>query len=215
MASQKFGGLVQMVPIFCGLRAIPVRCVSHKASRVKSGFMGLTGGTPLVRLNQMSDETGCEILAKAEYLNGGGSVKDRPALYLIKEAISSGKLRPGGTIIEGTAGNTGIGLAYMANSMGFKCIFFIPEIMSQNDILEMLDGRRGVILVLLDMSAAFDTVDHEILLSRLEQRFRMSGPALMWMQSYLPERSQLRSATNNDLYVPPSLLFQVAFSYKQ
>lgn len=105
-----------------------------KASGVKSGFMDLTGGTPLVRLNRMSEETGCEILAKVELMNGGGSVKDRPALYLIREAVNSEKLRPGGTIIEGTAGNTGIGLAHMCNSMGFKCIFFMPDIMSQEKI---------------------------------------------------------------------------------
>ncbi len=89
------------------------------------------GNTPLIRLNQASEETGCEILGKAEFLNPGQSVKDRAALYIIKDAIASGRLKPGGTIVEGTAGNTGIGLALIANSMGFKTVIVIPETQSQ------------------------------------------------------------------------------------
>lgn len=89
------------------------------------------GNTPLIRLNRVSDETGCEILGKAEFLNPGQSVKDRPALYIIREAIASGALKPGGTIVEGTAGNTGIGLALVGASMGFKCVIVIPETQSE------------------------------------------------------------------------------------
>ena len=89
------------------------------------------GHTPLIRLNKASDETGCEILGKAEFLNPGQSVKDRAALYIIRDAIAKGQLRPGGTIVEGTAGNTGIGLALVGASMGFKTVIVIPETQSQ------------------------------------------------------------------------------------
>lgn len=87
---------------------------------IRKGLVGMMGHTPLVRLNTMSEETGCEILAKAEFCNGGGSVKDRAALFLIQDALQKGQLKPGGTVVEGTAGNTGIGLAHMCLSMGFK-----------------------------------------------------------------------------------------------
>ena len=81
---------------------------------IKSGFVGTVGNTPLIRLNSFSEETGCEILGKAEFLNPGGSVKDRAALFIIEQAEKDGRLKPGGTVVEGTAGNTGIGLnAYL------------------------------------------------------------------------------------------------------
>ncbi len=89
------------------------------------------GNTPLMRLNRLSEETGCEILGKAEFLNPGQSVKDRAALFIIRDAIASGALQPGGTIVEGTAGNTGIGLALVGASMGFKTVIVIPETQSQ------------------------------------------------------------------------------------
>ena len=89
------------------------------------------GNTPLIRLNGPSEATGCEILGKAEFLNPGQSVKDRAALFMIRDAIESGRLKPGGTIVEGTAGNTGIGLALVGASMGFKTVIVIPETQSQ------------------------------------------------------------------------------------
>jgi cysteine synthase A len=89
------------------------------------------GNTPLIRLNKVSDATGCEILGKAEFLNPGQSVKDRAALFIIRDAIARGDLRPGGTIVEGTAGNTGIGLALVGASMGFRTVIVIPETQSQ------------------------------------------------------------------------------------
>ncbi len=89
------------------------------------------GNTPLIRLNKVSEETGCEILGKAEFLNPGQSVKDRAALWIIRDAIAKGQLKPGGTIVEGTAGNTGIGLALVGASMGFKTVIVIPETQSQ------------------------------------------------------------------------------------
>jgi len=89
------------------------------------------GNTPLIKLKQASEETGCEIYGKAEFLNPGQSVKDRAALGIIKDAISRGDLMPGGTIVEGTAGNTGIGLALVGLSMGFKTVIVIPNTQSQ------------------------------------------------------------------------------------
>ncbi|MDQ7070323.1 MAG: cysteine synthase A [Rhodobacterales bacterium] len=89
------------------------------------------GNTPLIRLNAASDATGCEILGKCEFMNPGQSVKDRAALYIIRDAVARGVLKPGGTIVEGTAGNTGIGLALVGASMGFKTVIVIPETQSQ------------------------------------------------------------------------------------
>jgi cysteine synthase A len=89
------------------------------------------GNTPLIKLRHVSEQTGCTILGKAEFLNPGQSVKDRAALYIISDAIERGTLKPGGTIVEGTAGNTGIGLALVGASMGFKTVIVIPETQSQ------------------------------------------------------------------------------------
>lgn len=101
---------------------------------IKDGFVSTVGNTPLIRLNSFSAETGCEILGKAEFLNPGGSVKDRAALYIIKDAEEKGLLKPGGTVVEGTAGNTGIGLAHICNAKGYKCLIIIPDTQSQEKI---------------------------------------------------------------------------------
>ncbi|MBW4680500.1 MAG: cysteine synthase A [Microcoleus vaginatus WJT46-NPBG5] len=101
---------------------------------IKTGFVGTIGNTPLIRINSFSEETGCEILGKAEFLNPGGSVKDRAALYIIEDAERKGLLKPGGTVVEGTAGNTGIGLAHICNAKGYKCLIVIPDTQSQEKI---------------------------------------------------------------------------------
>ncbi|MEM8777658.1 MAG: cysteine synthase A [Cyanobacteria bacterium P01_G01_bin.49] len=101
---------------------------------IKDGFVGTVGNTPLIRLNHLSQETGCEILGKAEFLNPGGSVKDRAALYIIQDAEAKGLLKPGGTVVEGTAGNTGIGLVHICNAKGYKCLIVIPDTQSQEKI---------------------------------------------------------------------------------
>jgi cysteine synthase A len=110
---------------------------------IKHGFVGTVGNTPLIRLNSFSDETGCEILGKAEFLNPGGSVKDRAALFIIQDAEEKGLLKPGGTVVEGTAGNTGIGLAHICNAKGYKCLIIIPETQSQEkmDLLRTLGAE--------------------------------------------------------------------------
>jgi cysteine synthase A len=99
--------------------------------RIRDGLSELIGNTPLVRLNGVSDATGCEILGKAEFLNPGQSVKDRPALQMVIEAEKRGALKPGGLIVEGTAGNTGIGLALVANARGYRTLIVIPDTQSQ------------------------------------------------------------------------------------
>ena len=96
-----------------------------------SDLTNAIGNTPLIKLRRVSEETGCTILGKAEFLNPGQSVKDRAALFIIRDAIERGTLKPGGTIVEGTAGNTGIGLALVGASMGFKTVIVIPETQSQ------------------------------------------------------------------------------------
>ncbi len=94
---------------------------------IKTGFVDTIGNTPLIRLNQASEATGCEIYGKAEFLNPGGSVKDRAALAIIKDAEAKGQIEPGGIIVEGTAGNTGIGLTLVGNARGYKSVIVIPE----------------------------------------------------------------------------------------
>src|ERR1700710_1276654 len=101
------------------------------APRIASGLIGAIGNTPLIRLARASAATGCTILGKAEFMNPGGSVKDRAGLAIIKDAIARGVLKPGGTIVEGTAGNTGIGLALVANALGYKTVIVIPDTQSQ------------------------------------------------------------------------------------
>ena len=100
-------------------------------TEIRDGFIGAIGNTPLIRLRGASELTGCEILGKAEFLNPGGSVKDRAALYIILDAEKRGLLEPGGTIVEGTAGNTGIGLALVGNARGYKTVIVIPETQSE------------------------------------------------------------------------------------
>ena len=98
---------------------------------IRAGFSEAVGRTPLIRLRGPSEATGCEILGKAEFLNPGASVKDRAALYMVLDAEESGALEPGATIVEGTAGNTGIGLALVANARGYQCLIVIPETQSR------------------------------------------------------------------------------------
>jgi cysteine synthase len=101
------------------------------------------GNTPLIKLKKASEETGCEILGKAEFLNPGQSVKDRAALYIVRDAIARGKLKPGGVIVEGTAGNTGIGLAMVGNAMGFRTVIVIPDTQSdeKKDTLRLMGAE--------------------------------------------------------------------------
>ncbi|KAF9438379.1 Cysteine synthase 1 [Entomortierella beljakovae] len=113
------------------------------AAKPVEGFVGALGNTPLIRLSKVSDETGCNIYAKAEFMNPGGSVKDRAALYVVKDAEEKGLIKPGGTVVEGTAGNTGIGLAHVCRAKGYKCVIYMPNTQSQEkiDLLRMLGAE--------------------------------------------------------------------------
>ncbi len=116
---------------------------------IYNSVLDTIGNTPLIRLNRLSDATGCEILGKAEFLNPGQSVKDRPALGIVRDAIADGSLRPGGTIVEGTAGNTGIGLALVGAALGFKVIIVMPRTQSQ----EKKDAVRNFGAQLIEVDA--------------------------------------------------------------
>ena len=97
----------------------------------KPSVLDAIGNTPLIKLRHASEATGCTILGKAEFMNPGGSVKDRAGLFIIEDAMARGALEPGGTVVEGTAGNTGIGLALVANALGFRTVIVIPDTQSQ------------------------------------------------------------------------------------
>ncbi len=114
---------------------------------IVDGLIGAIGNTPLIRLRRASESTGCEILGKAEFCSPGGSVKDRAGLAIIRAAEADGTLKPGGTIVEGTAGNTGIGLTLVANALGYKCVIVMPETQSQEKIsfLQMIGADLRLI----------------------------------------------------------------------
>jgi cysteine synthase len=117
---------------------------------VRSGFIDSIGNTPLIKLKAASEATGCEIYGKAEFLNPGGSVKDRAALAIIEDAEKQGKLRPGGVIVEGTAGNTGIGIALVANARGYRSVIVMPETQSQEkkDMLRLCGADLRLVAAL-------------------------------------------------------------------
>ena len=117
--------------------AMPVATAGGAVPRwagITDGFSAAVGNTPLIRLRSLSELTGCEILGKAEFMNPGGSVKDRAALGILRAAERSGELRPGGTVVEGTAGNTGIGLAHLCNALGYRALIVIPDTQSAEKI---------------------------------------------------------------------------------
>ncbi len=114
---------------------------------IKDGFAASVGNTPLIRLSKLSDASGCEILGKAEFLNPGGSVKDRAALWMVREHEKSGALKPGGIVVEGTAGNTGIGLVHICNARGYSCVIYMPDNQAPEkvEILETLGAEVRVV----------------------------------------------------------------------
>src|SRR6202451_3302379 len=111
--------------------------------QLANGIIEAIGNTPLIKLKRVSAATGCTILGKAEFMNPGQSVKDRAALFIIEDAVKRGALKPGGVIVEGTAGNTGIGLAVVGNALGFRSVIVIPETQSQEkkDMLRLLGAE--------------------------------------------------------------------------
>jgi len=140
--------------------------------------LALIGNTPLVRLKGPSEETGCEIFAKCEFANPGASIKDRAALFIVEDAESKGQLLPGGTIVEGTAGNTGIGIALVANAKGYKTIIVMPETQSR----EKMDTLRalGAELVLVP-AAPYSNAGHFVHTSR---RIAEETPGAIWANQF-------------------------------
>jgi cysteine synthase A len=114
---------------------------------IRTGFLDSIGNTPLIKLRRASEETGCEIYGKAEFLNPGGSVKDRAALAIIEDAEARGQIQPGGTIVEGTAGNTGIGLALVGNARGYRTVIVMPETQSQEkkDFIKLIGAELKLV----------------------------------------------------------------------
>jgi len=146
--------------------------------KIPSGIPELVGNTPLVRLNGPSAATGCEILAKCEFMNPGGSVKDRAALAIIEDAEASGALQPGGTIVEGTAGNTGIGLALIGNAKGYRTIIVIPETQSQ----EKKDTLRALGAELIEVApTSYSNPAHYVHQSR---RIAEETPGALWSNQF-------------------------------
>lgn len=141
------------------------------------------GNTPLIRLRRASDATGCEILGKAEFMNPGQSVKDRAALFIIRDAVARGDLKPGGTIVEGTAGNTGIGLALVGASMGFKTVIVIPETQSEEkkDMLRL----AGAELVQVPAAPYKNPNNYVRYSQRLAERLAQSEPkGAVWANQF-------------------------------
>jgi cysteine synthase len=141
------------------------------------------GGTPLITLAHASELTGCAILGKAEFMNPGGSVKDRAGLAIVNDAIARGNLRPGGVIVEGTAGNTGIGLALVANALGFKTVIVIPDTQSpeKKDLLRL----EGADLIEVPAVAYSDPNNYVKLSGRLAARLAKEHPAgAIWANQF-------------------------------
>lgn len=159
-------------------------------SDVKNSVIEAIGNTPLIRLNKASELTGCEIYGKAEFLNPGQSVKDRAALYIIRDAEKRGILRPGGVIVEGTAGNTGIGLTMVAKALGYRTVIVIPETQSQ----EKKDALRLLGAELIEIPAVpYKNPNNYVRLSgRLAEQFAKTEPnGAIWANQFDNQANRL------------------------
>ncbi len=150
---------------------------------IRSSVLDAIGNTPLIRLKRASEATGCEILGKAEFLNPGQSVKDRAALWIIRDAIARGTLKPGGTIVEGTAGNTGIGLALVASALGLKTVIVIPETQSAEKKLAL--KLAGATLIEVPAVPYRDPNNYVRLSGRLAQDLALTEPnGAVWANQF-------------------------------
>lgn len=168
---------------------------------VRDGFLATIGRTPLIRLRGPSEATGCTILGKAEFLNPGGSVKDRAALAIVRDAVARGALRPGGTIVEGTAGNTGIGLALVGNAMGFRTVIVMPETQSQEkkDMLRLC----GADLRLVPAVPYKDPGNYVHVSQRLAEELALTEPnGAVWANQFdnLANREGHRETTGVEIW---------------
>ncbi len=150
---------------------------------IAKSVINVIGNTPLVRLKKVSEETGCEILGKAEFMNPGQSIKDRAALFIIRDAVAKGKIRPGGTIVEGTAGNTGIGIAMVGNALGYKSVIVMPDTQSQ----EKKDAIRSFGAELVEVPAApYSNPNNFVHVSQrlAEQLNKSEARGAVWAQQF-------------------------------
>lgn len=151
--------------------------------QIRSGLVDAIGRTPLIRLARASEATGCEILGKAEFMNPGQSVKDRAALWIIEDAVKRGELKPGGVIVEGTAGNTGIGLALVANALGYRTVIVIPE--TQSEEKKAMLRLAGAELVEVPAVPYKDPNNYVKLSGRLAEELAKTEPAgAIWANQF-------------------------------
>ena len=149
----------------------------------RNGIIEAIGKTPLIKLKRASEETGCTILGKAEFMNPGQSVKDRAALFIIRDALNSGKLQPGGTVVEGTAGNTGIGLALVGNALGLKTVIVIPE--TQSDEKKEMLRLTGAELIEVPAVPYKDPNNYVKYSGRLAEELNRSEPhGAVWANQF-------------------------------
>ncbi len=161
-----------------------------------AGFIGAVGNTPLIRLRRASEETGCEILGKAEFMNPGGSVKDRAAAAIVADAERRGQLAPGGTVVEGTAGNTGIGLAHVCNARKYRCVIVMPDNQSPEKyrLLEMLGAEVHKVPVV--------PYSNPNQYQKVAQRLAASLPGAIWSNQFdnTANRNAHRATTGPEIW---------------
>jgi len=152
--------------------------MSNNPVNIRQGFADAIGNTPLIRLNRFSELTGCEILGKAEFMNPGGSVKDRAARAIVEAAERDGSLKPGGTVVEGTAGNTGIGLAHVCNTRGYRCVIVMPDNQS-NEKYQMIETLGAEVLRVKTVPYS-DPAHYQKIAGRLAQEI----PGAIWANQF-------------------------------
>ena len=174
--------------------------MSHFAHRWASDLAELIGNTPLIRLRRASEATGCTILGKAEFMNPGGSVKDRAGLAIITDAERAGTLKPGGTVVEGTAGNTGIGLTLVGNARGYRSVIVMPETQSQEkiDFLRMI----GADLRLVPAKPFRDPGNYVHVSRRMAEEMAANGESVIWANQFdnLANREGHRTTTGVEIW---------------
>ena len=170
------------------------------AQRWSADLADAIGNTPLIRLRRASEATGCTILGKAEFMNPGGSVKDRAALAIIADAEARGTLKPGGTLVEGTAGNTGIGLTLVGNARGYRCIIVMPETQSKEkiDFLRMI----GADLRLVPAKPYRDPGNYVHVSRRMAEEMAAAGESVIWANQFdnLANREGHRTTTGPEIW---------------
>lgn len=157
---------------------LAIHAFKPNATEIRRGFVDAIGNTPLIRLNRCSEATGCEIFGKAEFMNPGGSVKDRAARAIVEAAERSGRLKPGGTVVEGTAGNTGIGLAHVCNVRGYRCVIVMPDNQSNEkyQVIETLGAE-----VLRVKTVPYSDVNHY---QKVAGRLAEELPDAIWANQF-------------------------------